>query len=59
MFPEAALFATVALPGRMPESLEGVAVNTSWMQRLPGLQKYYRLYFLLIRWQSVPGSLRL
>ncbi len=47
MFPEADLFATVALPGRMPESLEHVSVNTSWMQRLPGLKTYYRLYFLL------------
>lgn len=47
MFPGADLFATVALQSRMPESLRHVSVKTSWMQQLPLLEKYYRLYFPL------------
>jgi len=47
MVPDAALFATVALPQCMPPLLQGVPVNTSWMQKLPSIHKYYRLYFLL------------
>ena len=47
MLPGADLFATVALPKSMPDSLKSVKVYTSWMQHLPGMAKYYRLYFLL------------
>ena len=47
MLPGADLFATVALPNKMPESLRGVPVRTSWMQHLPKLDQYYRLYFPL------------
>ena len=47
MVPNADLFTTVALPHCMPPLLRGVPVKTSWMQTLPGIKKYYRLYFLL------------
>jgi glycosyltransferase involved in cell wall biosynthesis len=47
MLPGADLFATVALESRMPESLRHVSVKTSWMQRLPLLEKCYRFYFPL------------
>src|SRR5450432_683820 len=47
MFPDADLFSTVAFPDLMPEKLQGVPVHTSWIQKMPGLRKYYRLYFLL------------
>ena len=47
MLPGAALHTTVALPDRMPPGLVNVPVKTSWMQKLPGMRKYYRLYFLL------------
>ena len=47
MLPGASLFATVALPECMPPRLKNVVVNTSWMQRLPRIHRYYRLYFLL------------
>jgi glycosyltransferase involved in cell wall biosynthesis len=47
MLPQAALHSTVALPDRMPPGLSGVPVITSWMQRLPKMDRYYRLYFLL------------
>ncbi len=47
MLPMADLHATVALPDRMPPGLRGVRVLTSWMQRLPRMARYYRIYFLL------------
>ena len=47
MLPGADLFATVALPEMMPGTLRDVPIRTSWMQRLPKLNKLYRLYFPL------------
>jgi glycosyltransferase involved in cell wall biosynthesis len=47
MLPSAELHATVALPECMPPGLMGVPIKTSWMQNLPGMRHYYRLYFLL------------
>lgn len=47
LLPGADLFATVALSRTMPDSLKGVKVRTSWMQKLPLMDKYYRLYFML------------
>jgi glycosyltransferase involved in cell wall biosynthesis len=47
MLPNASLFATIALPDCMPPRLQGVQVGTSWMQRLPKIRDYYRLYFVL------------
>jgi glycosyltransferase involved in cell wall biosynthesis len=47
MLPGAALHSTVALPDRMPPGLTDVPVTTSWMQGLPGMREYYRLYFLV------------
>jgi glycosyltransferase involved in cell wall biosynthesis len=47
MLPGADLHATVALPECMPPGLVGVPIRTSWMQSLPGMRHYYRLYFLL------------
>ena len=31
----------------MPAGLAGLPVMTSWMQQLPLMRKYYRLFFLL------------
>jgi glycosyltransferase involved in cell wall biosynthesis len=47
MLPNADLFATVALKNKMPETLRNVPVRTSWMQKLPKMSEYYRLYFPL------------
>jgi Glycosyltransferase Family 4 len=47
MLPQATLHATVALPDRMPPGLAGLPVVTSWMQQLPLMRRYYRLFFLL------------
>jgi glycosyltransferase involved in cell wall biosynthesis len=45
--PNPSLFASVAFPDCMPTGLKEANVNTSWMQNLPKIEKYYRLYFLL------------
>jgi glycosyltransferase involved in cell wall biosynthesis len=47
MLPDPSLFATIALPDRMPPRLQGIQVQTSWMQKLPKIKDYYRLYFVL------------
>jgi glycosyltransferase involved in cell wall biosynthesis len=47
MFPKASLFAAVALRECMPSRLRDVHVQTSWMQKLPRIKEYFRLYFLL------------
>jgi glycosyltransferase involved in cell wall biosynthesis len=47
MLPGADMFATVALPEKMPDSLRHVRVHTSWMQGLPRMADLYRLYFPL------------
>ena len=47
MLPSASLYSTVAMPDLMPPGLAGRRVETSWMQHLPSMRRYYRLYFLL------------
>jgi len=46
MLPAPAVYSTVALKGRIPQRLVGKGVHTSWMQHLPMMQKYHRLYFM-------------
>ena len=57
MFPQASLFAAVALRECMPSGLQDVPVHTSWMQNLPRIKEYFRLYFLL--YPLAMGALRL
>jgi glycosyltransferase involved in cell wall biosynthesis len=47
MLPSASLYTTVAMPDLMPPGLAGRHIETSWMQHLPSMKRYYRLYFLL------------
>jgi glycosyltransferase involved in cell wall biosynthesis len=47
MLPSSKLFTTIALPDRLPRALTKVPITTSWMQHLPFMKKFYRLYFLL------------
>jgi glycosyltransferase involved in cell wall biosynthesis len=47
MLPSASLYTTVAMPDLMPPGLVGRPIETSWMQHLPSMKRYYRLYFLL------------
>jgi glycosyltransferase involved in cell wall biosynthesis len=45
--PGASLVTTVALEHCLPQELRGLPIETSWMQKLPKMKEYYRLYFLL------------
>jgi glycosyltransferase involved in cell wall biosynthesis len=46
--PEATtLVSTVALQEKLPPSLRDVPIQTSWLQNMPGMKEFYRLYFLL------------
>jgi glycosyltransferase involved in cell wall biosynthesis len=47
MLPGASLQTTVALPDFIPPGLADTRLQTSWMQHLPRMKQYYRLYFLL------------
>jgi glycosyltransferase involved in cell wall biosynthesis len=47
MLPDPTLFATVAFANCVPNQLTDVKIHTSWLQKLPSIEKYYRLYFLL------------
>ena len=43
----ASLVSTVGIRNKMPPSLRDVPMQTSWMQSIPGIQKHYRLFFML------------
>jgi glycosyltransferase involved in cell wall biosynthesis len=47
ILPGASLHTTVALRDFVPAGLVGKRVVTSWMQYLPNMREYYRLYFPL------------
>jgi glycosyltransferase involved in cell wall biosynthesis len=47
MLPDASLVTLVAFQSMLPDTLKKVPLQTSWMQCLPGMEKYYRLFFML------------
>ncbi len=47
MMPDSVLLSTVALRSRLPKSLANREIRTTWMQHLPKLKDWYRLYFPL------------
>lgn len=42
LFPDAELFTLLADPRSLSTSLRARKIHTSWLQRLPGIRKYYR-----------------
>lgn len=50
IFPEAPIYTTIADPRVVRQLLPGADVRTSWMQRLPGIGRHFRKYFLLYPW---------
>src|SRR4051794_32573536 len=46
LLPEADLHSTVALPELLSQRLRQKKIQTTWMQRLPALHRYFRHYFL-------------
>lgn len=47
MYPDAPIYTSVYLPNRMPDCFKKMDIHTSFMQKLPGLAKHYKKYFLL------------
>ncbi|HMV47303.1 MAG TPA: glycosyltransferase [Blastocatellia bacterium] len=47
LLPEADLHSTLAVREKLSEELRRTEIKTTWMQRLPGLSRYYRHYFPL------------
>ena len=50
LFPFAPIYTTVAVPRRLPQRLRGADIRTSAMQRLPGMERSFRHYFMLYPW---------
>jgi glycosyltransferase involved in cell wall biosynthesis len=42
LFPDAVIHTLIHQPGRLSAPIEGMEIRTSWLQRLPGREKYYR-----------------
>jgi glycosyltransferase involved in cell wall biosynthesis len=47
LFPEAPIYTTIADPAVVNALMPGAEVHTTWMQRLPGIDRHFRKYFLL------------
>ncbi len=47
ILPNATVFSTVCNRLKLPVGLQDVQISTSWMQRLPGMERFYRHYFAL------------
>lgn len=47
LYPEAPLFTLLHLPGSVSPEIEARPIHTSFVQRLPGLERHYRLYLPL------------
>jgi glycosyltransferase involved in cell wall biosynthesis len=46
LFPSAPIYTTIAEPGVVSSLLPDAEIRTSWMQRLPGLHRHHRKYFM-------------
>lgn len=46
LFPEAPIYTTIADPRVVRSLVPGAEVHTTWMQRLPGIDRHFRKYFL-------------
>lgn len=53
MYPEAPIFTTVCSGSRLPDTLKDADIRTSWLQRMPGVNSYFKgmlpLYPLAIK----------
>jgi glycosyltransferase involved in cell wall biosynthesis len=47
IYPDAPIYTSIYLPGRMPESFKKMDIRTSFMQKLPFLTKHFKKYLLL------------
>ncbi len=47
LYPDAPVYTSIYDPAAMPASYHSWQIRPSWMQRLPGWRRWFRLYFLL------------
>lgn len=47
LFPDATLFTLLHTPGTVSETIEGMKIHTSFIQKLPGTHRFYRHYLPL------------
>jgi glycosyltransferase involved in cell wall biosynthesis len=50
MFPDSPIYTTVAAREKLLHGLRGAEIHTTWMQRLPALERLFRHYFMLYPW---------
>lgn len=50
MYPDADLYTLLHVPGRVSARIESMRIHTSFLQNLPGIQKYYRYTLPLMPW---------
>jgi glycosyltransferase involved in cell wall biosynthesis len=50
LFPDADLFTLLHIPGKVSPQIESMRIHTSFLQHLPGIEKYYRYYLPLMPW---------
>ena len=50
LFPDADLFTLLHIPGNVSPRIESMRIHTSFLQNLPGIEKYYRHYLPLMPW---------
>jgi glycosyltransferase involved in cell wall biosynthesis len=50
LFPDADLFTLVHSPGSVSPRIESMRIHTSFLQNLPGIEKYYRYTLPLMPW---------
>ena len=53
VFPRAPIYTSIYIPENMPESFKSMDIRTSYMQKLPFLNKHFKKYLLLY-----PGAFR-
>lgn len=47
LYPEAPIYTTVVDREKLIDELKDADIRTSWMQRIPGVKKHFKLFFLL------------
>jgi glycosyltransferase involved in cell wall biosynthesis len=57
LFPDADLFTLLHVHGKVSPRIESMRIHTSFLQNLPGIEKYYRYYLPLMPWAI--GSFKL
>jgi len=47
LYPDAPIYTTVVDREKLIDELKNADIRTSWMQRIPGIKKHFKLFFLL------------